>query len=256
MEIHQDAWAQAYPPASQQCLESRLGIGISQQQQMAALFNIRVNAILFLFHDGTTWAGEDQHGRIVRHGRFLQERDRSNVIALTNQGLFRNEQTIPVFILDVQLTVAFNEDDPFFRVLGDPDQCAGQFDFRGGRHADRLPVALEDGRVGPKDAVRLGHLWLLFRIDEFHAQLGRGLPITLQALFEGLIARVLFSGEDRDLDVSREGPKHSVGLGCKGIVLVLREIPPDRMSCCQKVHDHQNAREEYDHQKAVEPHLR
>lgn len=91
---------------------------------MATLLNICVNAILFLFYDGATWAGEDQYRRMVRHGSFLQERDRPNVVPLANQGFLRNEQTIPVFVLDVQLTVPLNKDDPLFRVFGDSDQCA------------------------------------------------------------------------------------------------------------------------------------
>ncbi len=220
LKIHQDTGTQAQSPAGQQGFKPCLGVGIRQQQEMATLLNVRVNAILLFFHDGTAWAGEDQHGGIVRHGGLFQERDGPHVVALANQGFLCDEQAVPVLVLDVQLTVTLHEDDPLFRVLGDPDQCACQFDLRGGRDADRLSVALEDGGVGPKDAVRLGHFRLLFRIDEFHAQFGGSLTITLQALFECLIARILFSGEDRNLDVPWKGPQYSVGLGREGIVLV------------------------------------
>ncbi len=80
------------------------------------------------------------------------------------------------------------------------------------------------------------------------------MPITLQPFLEYLIAGILFSREDGNFNVVGQAAEHSVSLWGERKILIFREVPTYRVSRGQKVHNDQDAGEQYDHQKAVQPH--
>ncbi len=82
------------------------------------------------------------------------------------------------------------------------------------------------------------------------------MPITIEPFFVGLVAGVLFSGEDGDEHLAREAPQHAICLRGEGEVLVLRQIPTNGVAGGEKVDDRENADEEEDHQQAVCTHAR
>ena len=150
----------------------------------------------------------------------------------------------------------FEKEHAFLAVLGNADQRPCQLHFRGSSNPNAVPGAFKNGRIGSCDAVILGDFRLPLRVDELHGDLRAGLPITIEPFFVGLIAGILFSGEDGDGHLARKTPQHAMRLRGEGEVLVLRQIPTNGVTGSQKIDDGENADEEEDHQQAVGPHAR
>ena len=145
----------------------------------------------------------------------------------------------------------FEKEHAFLAVLRHADQRTCQFHFRGRGDPNAVPGAFENGRIGSCNAVVLGDFRLPFRVDELHGNLRAGLPITIEPFFVGLIAGVLFSGKDGDGHLAQEAPQHAMRLRGEREVLVLRQVPTNRVAGSKKIDDRENADEEEDHQQAV-----
>ncbi len=96
---------------------------------MAALLDVGLNTVLLVFHHGAARACQYQHSGLIGHGRFLEERDRADLIALSDERFFGSGETIAVLVFDIQFAVAFDEDDAFLGILGDTDQRTGQLNL-------------------------------------------------------------------------------------------------------------------------------
>src|SRR5205807_9874872 len=115
------------------------------------------------------------------------------------------------------------------------DRCPCPVLFGGRSDLDAVPVACEIGRIGFCNPIVLGDFRLPFWVDELYRNLLACLPITIEPLFEGLVARVFFSSKNSDGYLARESPQHAMRLRGEGEVLVLRQIPTNGMAGSKKV---------------------
>jgi len=255
LEIDEHAGAQTESPVCEQRIKSGLRVGIGQHEQPAALFDVLADPVLFFSSDHAARSGQHEHRGVLGNRGFLKKRNGPDLIALFGQGFFGDRQAVAFPILHVAFAVPLDEDDAFFGVFGNAQQGSGQFDFRGRGHPDGPPAALENRGVAPKHSVVLRELRLFFGIDEFHREFGRRLSITLQPVFIGLVPRIVFPGEHRDLDVLLQRAERAIGLGSQREALVLGQVPANGMAGRQEIHDGQNGREQQNGQHAVQAHL-
>ena len=193
---------------------------------------------------------------MIRHGCLFEQTEGANVVALLEQDLSGGRQSGPLPVVKTRFTVPFEKEHAFLAVLRHTDQRPCQFHFGGRSDPDAVPGAFENCRIGFCNAIVLGDFRLPFWVDELHRNLLACLPITIEPLFEGLVARVFFSSENGDGYLARESPQHAMRLRGKGEVLVLRQIQTNGMAGSKKVDDRENADEEEDHQQTVCAHPR
>ena len=165
---------------------------------MAALFHISMNPFLFLGSHRPTGAGYDEDRGVIRHGCLFEQAEGADIVTLLEQDLSGGRQSGSLAVVKTWFSMPFEKEQAFLAVLRHTDQRPCQLHFRGSIDSNAVPGAFEDGRVGSGNAIILGDFGLPFRVDELHGNLRAGLPITIEPFFVGLVARVLFSGEDGD----------------------------------------------------------
>jgi len=190
----------------------------------------------------------DEDGGEIRHSVLFEQAEGADVVALLEQDLSGGRQSGSLPIIEARFPVPFEKEHAFLAVLRHADQRPCQFHFRGRGDPNGVAGAFENGRIGSCNAVVLGDFRLPFRVDELHRNLRARLPITIEPFFVGLIAGVLFSGEDGDEHLVRKTTQHAMRLRGEGEVLVLRQIPTNGVAGGEKVDDRENADEEEDHQ--------
>ena len=202
---------------------------------------------------GRRGAGYDQDGGVFRHGFFFEQTECADVVTLLEQDLSGGGQPGSLPIVETRFPVPFEKEHTFLAVLRDANQRPCQFHFRGSVDPDAVPGAFEHSRIGSCNTVVLGDFRLPFRVDELHGNLRAGLTITIEPFLIGLVAGILFSGEDGDKHLARKTPQHTIRLWSEGEVLILRQIPTNGMARGQKIDNDENADEEEDHQQTVGP---
>jgi len=117
-----------------------------------------------------------------------------------------------------------------------------------------LRAAFKDRDIGSGDAIVLCDFRLTLGVDELDGQLGTGLPITVEAFLVRLVPWVLLPREHCDADIPREVAKDTIGFRRERIVLILGEVPADRMSRREEVDDGEDAEKQRHHEHTVGAH--
>ena len=252
--IHHHVVTHIHTPLLGQFHVAVRGLGIEQEQRLAALLQVVLDHLLFVVEKIGARTGDHQQRAVVGHVILLAQQQLLDFVVLVLQRLLDVRKSFRIAAVDVLLAVAREEVDLFVLLAGHFDQRVGQILLGLRRDPFLLTVALEHGRVVRRDVVPLGDGRLLIRIHHLVLEVRRVVRVLLQEVLH--LPAFVRPEEGDHVHVPVQVFQHLPGLFSQAELLRSGGVGAQAVAVGHEIDHHQQAENHQRHEDGVRAEFR